>query len=609
MKKIILILLVCFAVQSAISSVPTMSVKEIQPGMKGVGRTIFAGDTIEEFEFEVLEIIPNFRAKRELILVKLVGEKVEHTNVVAGMSGSPMYIDGKLIGALSYRMGIFLKDPIAGITPIDQMFEILDHEKNRPQELALNTGKNFDFVDMAVGIKPVTYQALIPPQFEHIARANQVSSKIRPISLPLIFSGFSRSALTISEQIFSGSGFELFQGGGAAVSEEVLSGELLEPGSAYAVVLVDGDYGLQATGTVTYVDGKNVIGMGHPFLNYGAVGLPMAKVKILTTISSLMASTKISALTHIVGTVHQDRTTGVMGVLGETPKMIPFNLSFTSEVEPLQEFKFRVAEERSLHSLTPLIFAIILNNALESARLSVTSQTLKLDGKINLKDHGAIPLKNYYAGASSSFVTDAIQATGEVAAVLGSLLSNSFEQPEIESVDLKFEVLHKKHLVFVDRFEVNKTSVKPGDVVTLTVYLKEYQGEEYIVQHSVKIPDGIRAKRVNIYAGSGATLTQLEARTSPQKFRPKNFKHLLELINNRRKNNYVFFQLRLPDKGIQLEGKEFPGLPPSILSVMKSQKSVGSMNALRDRVLLEEKIQTDYAVTGGKSIWLKIELK
>ena len=295
--------------------------------------------------------------------------------------------------------------------------------------------------------------------------------------------------------------------------------------------------------------------------------------------------------------------------LGETPKLIPFNVSFASEVEPLREFKFRIAEERNLHSLTPLIFSIILNNAIESARLSVTSQTLKVDGKINLKDRGNIPLQNYYAGGSSSFETDAIQVTGEIAAVLGSLLSNSFEQPEIESVDLKFKALHKKYLAFVDRLEINKTSVKPGETVTLTVHLKEYQGKTHMVKHSVKIPENLQARRVNIYAGGGGTLTQLEARTSPQKFQPENFKHLLELINNRRKNNYIFFQLRLLDKGIQLEGEELPGLPPSVFSVIKSQRSVGSMKALRDRVLLEDKVQTDYAVTSGKSIWLKIDPK
>ena len=587
-----------------------MPVSAISPGMHGVGKTVFAGSEIEEFEFVVLDIIPNFRSKRDLILVQLLGEKVEHTNVVAGMSGSPMYIEGKLIGALSYRLGIFNKDAIAGITPIAQMLEILETEQVRPDELAANRGFNPDFGDMAVGAKPARVADLVPSTMRATSIASNRPWEFIPLETPLIFSGFANSAMTWSSKLFSRLGMVPAQGGSIGASEEEPDLGSLEPGSAYSVVLVDGDFTLQATGTVTYVDRNRVIGMGHPFLNSGAVALPMGKAKILTTISSLMASTKMAALTGISGTVHQDRTTGVMGVSGEPPKMIPFTINLKKQFGTEAHFSFRVADDRSLYSLTPLLTGLVISNAIESARLGRSNQTLKLEGRINLAGHDAIPIQNYYAGGTpTAFLTDAVEANAEVGAMLGAILANNFETPEIESVELNFEALPKKYLALVERVEIDRSRVKPGDKVTVTAYLKEYQGEPHVVRHEFIIPKTIHARRISIYAGGGSTLTRLEAQASPQRFRPKNFSNLLKLLKERRRNNSVFFQMLLPDKGISIEGDELPGLPPSVLSVIRSQKSSGGVVTLRNRVIAEESIQTDYSVAGGRSVWLRVEQK
>lgn len=608
MKKLTL----CFVLASFASvfaSDTIMPVSEIKPGMTGVGRTVFAGDKIEEFGFEVLDILPNFRSKRDLIIVKLLGEKVQYTNVVAGMSGSPMYIEGKLVGALAYRMGVFLKDPIAGITPIEEMLEILAKEEIRGKELALNRGFNPDYLEMAVGTREITLESLVPPalsQREHSAAASEISR----LHLPLFFSGFETNTVEMASHLFGQAGFEIHSIGGEVVSSLENTGKPLSPGSAYSVVLVDGDLGLQTTGTVTYAKDGNVIGMGHPFLNYGAVGLPMARSKIVTTISSLMASTKMSGLTEIIGTVHQDRTAGVMGVEGEAPKMIPVKLDVTTSLGETTEFKFRVAEDRSLNSLTPLVFSIVLSNALESARMSVGNQTLRLTGLINLKDQKPLPIENYYAGSpETSFITDGMQATGEVAATIGALLSNSYQSSDIESVQLSFEALPQKKLAFIQRLVTDKTVVRPGEKVRVTAYLKEYQGEVHKISESLTVPENLNVRRIGVFAGSGETLTRVEARSTPQRFQPNSFEKLVELLNARRKNNFVFFQIRQPDQGVMVDGAELPGLPPSVLSVIRAQKSSGNIVALRDRVLIEMQIETEYAVSGGRSLMLTVESK
>jgi hypothetical protein len=609
-QPVILLLILFFLVAESSAAVKIMPLKEIQPGMRGVGKTVFAGNEIAEFEFVVLDIIPNFRAKRDLILVKLIGETVQKTGVVAGMSGSPVYIDGKLIGALSYRMGIFLKDPIAGITPIEQMLEIFDREKFRNKELASNRGFNSDYLEMAVGVREISWENFIPPEFQKAKSFKTNPAGISPLAIPLIFSGFENSIMELSADIFDGLGFEILQGGGTMSTNEENDYGPLEPGSAFSLVIVDGDFGLQATGTVTYRDGDKILGMGHPIFNRGAVGLPMGKAKILTTLSSLMSSTKMAALTKVVGTLHQDRTTGIMGVSGEQPKMIPVVVTFRSEIQEPVEFNFRVAEDRSLYSLTPLIFGVVLSNALESARLSMGDQTLVLDGRIKLREHPDIPLQNFYAGGVPAiFVTDAQEATGEISAILGTLLSNNFELPEIESIELNFTSLYKKNLASVQRIEVDKLVVKPGDEITLTVTLKEFQGKEHRIQHTLKIPDQITAKRIAVYVGSGSKLTQLEYRTAPQKFKPQSFEHLVKMLKKRRKNNYLFFQIRARDRGILIDGQELPSLPPSVLSIMNSQKTSGNVKSLIERKLIEDSVQVNYSISGGRTVWLRVEPK
>lgn len=592
----------------ALYSSEIMPLAEVKPGMRGVGKTVFAGTDIEQFEFEVLEIIPNFKPKRDVILVKLLGDKVEHTGVAFGMSGSPMYIDGKLIGALAYMMTIFAKEPIAGITPVEEMLEIFEQEKVRAQELASNRGFNPDFLEMAVGAAPISWEKFVPPHLQNKSMTSNFASGLKPLTMPLVFSGFDPSVLEFSNDLFAGQDLEIIRGGGTAATSEPPDGTAFEAGGPYSVVLVDGDLGLHATGTVTLVENDKVLGMGHPFFNSGAVALPMGEAKILTTLSSLMSSTKIAALTRVAGTVHQDRTTGIMGIRGETPGMIPFRLTFNPRFQEPVEFHFRLAEDRSLHSLTPLISNLVLTSALESARLSLGSQTLKLDGQISLKNAEPIPLENYYAGSvSSSFITDAVEATSEISAILGALLSNNFELPEIESVELNFEALHRKYVATVEGIDVNKTVVKPGEEVVLTVHLREYQGAAHQIRHVLTLPEEIEARRVGIFAGSGSLLTQLERRIHPKKFDPKSFEHLLEILNSRRRNNFVFFQMRLRDQGLLVEGQELPNLPPSVYSIMNAQRSTGNASTLRDRVLVEDQVEVEYSVSGGKTLWLNIK--
>lgn len=588
-----------------------MPLDEITPGMRGVARTVFAGSDVQEFELEIINILPNFSAKRDLILARLIGDTVEKTGVVAGMSGSPVYVDGRLIGAISYSMGVFLKEPIAGITPIEQMTEIYEREKVWNQEMAYGRGFNPNFLDMAMGVKALDWQHFIPPGLQRLRERRAAPGWIQPLSVPLIFSGFLPEMVRFAGDLFDGLGFEIMQGGGVTgTSNPETDFADLQPGSAFSLVLVDGDFGLQATGTVTHRDGGRILGMGHPVFDNGAVDLPLGKARVITTVPSLMFSTKITALSEVVGTIHQDRTTGLLGILGEEPGMIPVYLTYRSEFQSPVQYSFRLADDRSIYSFTPLILRIVLGNALRSARLAAADQTLRLDGKIVLENHEDITLENYYAGGlPETFLTDALEATGDLAAVLGALLSNEFEVPRIEAIKLNFHALPKKRLATIQRVEVEKTVVQPGDELSIRAVLKEYQGEEVFIDRTLKIPETVSSKVVTVFVGSGDTLTQLERRTKPQKFKPNTFQQLIELLDQRPKKNELYVQLYVRDSGLMVETEELPTLPPSVLSVMNTRRATGDIVALRSRVLVEDKTQLDYSVLGGKTVRLRVKPK
>jgi len=584
---------------------------EVKPGQRGVAKTIFSGNTVEEFGIEVVDILHNFWPQRDLILVRLLGDKVQHTGVVAGMSGSPVYIDGKLLGAISYSLGLFAKEPIAGVTPIEAMLEVIDRERSRREEMAFANRHNPTFLDIALGLKEGTWENFLPPTVAAHAIRGDKASWLVPIHTPLILSGFSPDVVGQVSGLLEPLGFRCMLGG----SSSSVGGDIsptFQPGDAIGGVLIDGDLNIAGVGTVTYVNGNHVLAFGHRFFESGPVTIAMGKAKILTTLSSLMASEKLPEVTSVVGTIRQDRWSGIYGVVGEPPPMTPVKVTYRSSLQSERVFQFRVAEDRSLSPIMPLFLRLALFNALESARLAGGDVSLRVVGAISLEGGQRVLLDNYFAGMQNPVFFSPfdvmMQATADVAAVFGALLANDFEVPKIAEMDLTFTATPGKRLAKIESVWYDKSEAEPGDSLRLKIFLTPYRATERVLDQVIQIPQELQQDQLTLFIGSGQSITARDRILVPKKFEPTDFHQLLDLLRQRRRNNTLYIQLRVRDMGALIKGEEMPLLPPSIMNVMSTVKTAGDYSPLREQLIGEYQIPTDYALLGDKTIRIKINV-
>jgi hypothetical protein len=341
--------------------VSTIPLSEIHAGMKGVALTVFQGTKPEQMEVEVLGILKNVNGpKGDVILVRLGGTKAEYTGVVAGMSGSPVYFDGKLAGALAFRIGEFSKEPIAGVTPIGEMLEIkaMDQSpENRP-----------DASKTKVSAASKTSGPGIADPLANFASA------ITPIETPLVFNGFSQDALKLFAPQLASAGITPVMGAGSV--SDAKQPEPLEPGSAISAILVRGDMDISATCTVTYMDAHHLLACGHPLLQYGMVDLPMTKADVVATLPSPLNAFKIVNATEPVGAFVQDRHTGILGEFGKKPDMIPVTLNIHGGAAPRQ-FHYEVLNNPNL---SPVAVMVTVFNALHGVNDYGEETTYRLDG-------------------------------------------------------------------------------------------------------------------------------------------------------------------------------------------------------------------------------------
>src|SRR2546427_583795 len=374
MRRVVLGCVLCFFVSSLAANaenskpVPTIAVSQIHAGMKGVAYTVFQGVKPEAMDVEVLGILRNANGpKGDIILVRLGGAKAQYTGVVAGMSGSPVYLDGKLAGAMAFRIGEFSKEPIAGVTPIAEMLEINAMDRapggtSTPAQAAVSAPTKTS----GLGVSNVP--SLFP--------SRDFANYLKPIETPLVFSGFSEEAIQRFAPQFAASGILPVMGPGSV--SEAKQPEILEPGSAISAILVRGDMDIAATCTVTYMDAQHLLACGHPLLQFGMVDLPMTKAEVLATLPSPLNAFKIVNATEPVGAFVQDRHTGILGEFGKEPEMIPVTLNIHSAAGNKQ-FHYEVLNNAKL---SPLAMMATVFNALHGVNEYGDDTTRLTHGRI-----------------------------------------------------------------------------------------------------------------------------------------------------------------------------------------------------------------------------------
>src|ERR1700687_4044015 len=441
-------------------STEILPLSQVRAGMEGYAYTIFAGDQVEKFDLEVIGVLDNFLGpKQSIILVQLKGPKVEHTGVVAGMSGSPVYLDGKLAGALSLKLGVFTKEPIAGVTPIQDV---------------LNPAS-----------QPATTQAAVQqlglPSDASTRTGLPSGAALDPIEAPRVFSGFQPAALQQFASQLQGYGFVAAQGGTAPPRPD--DGHLAA-GDMAGMVLVQGDASINSACTVTAVQADRVYLCGHPFLSLGDVQLPMARSRVLTTLSSDLASTKIVNVGGSIGTITGDHLTAVTGKLGVPPAMIPLDLSVATPIGE-KKLHFDVVNHPKL---TPLLVAITAFNGLTQNAVYGEGTTLHLSGEIRLRGHTAVQIENTYA-PGDALIPDGLPIALSVQNIFTRLFVNTFEVPEVERIALRVESIPGRQSFTIDSAWLEKGEAAPGETLRVRVLLHPYRGAARVEETTVRVPD------------------------------------------------------------------------------------------------------------------------
>src|SRR6266567_4304439 len=411
-------------------TVDTIPVAQIHAGMRGVAYTVFQGTKPEPMTVEVLGVLKNANGpKGDIILVRLGGTKAEYTGVVAGMSGSPVYFDGKLAGAIAFRIGEFSKEPIAGVTPISEMLEISALD-NTPASVPIQ----------AKSIPSIAAKTSGPGLSS--APAQNFANYLKPIETPLVFSGFSEDSIQKFAPQFASEGIVPVMGVGSA--SDVAQPDPLEPGSAVSAVLVRGDMDIAATCTVTYIDAGHLLACGHPLLQFGTIDLPMTKAQVLATVPSPLNAFKIVNATETVGSFVQDRHTGILGEFGKKPEMIPVTLTIHGGTTA-KTFHYEVLNNARL---SPIAISTTVFNALHGVNEYGDQTTYAMRGGISVDGFPDVKLQDMFSSADG-MQPAAMLAAASIGGSFGRIYDNPYSTPDITAQQLDLAstigVLNKQH--------------------------------------------------------------------------------------------------------------------------------------------------------------------
>ncbi len=580
-----------------------MPLSQVKPGMKGIAYTIFAGDTVEPMDLVVIGILPNLIGpKQDIILVELRGAKVEHSGVVAGMSGSPVYIDGKLVGALSLKFGSFVKEPLGGVTPIEQMLEVHPEpmKAGAPPPSADGTTDLSDAVEQSVAEIPSPKQYPVPSEWTQRAGIGSGAAMMQ-IETPLIFSGVKPEVFNHFAGQLTAYGMVAAPGGTTAPQSDDAK---IKAGDMVGMVLVNGDLSLAASCTITLITGDRVYVCGHPLFGLGSVEMPMARGRVLATLSSAQDSTKIVNAGGVIGTVTEDRTTAVMGRMGAGPKMIPMELTV---VTPTQERNFHFGLMNN-PKITPLLVGIATMNGLTGNTVYGEGTTLRLTGEIQIAGHSPVMIENMFA-PTDVFVPDGTQVTAIVQNIFFRIFSNPYEAAKIDRVSLRVESLPERRSATIESAWAEKSEVQPGEELNIKVLLRPYRGAPFIQEVPIRIPpQAARGTTLRIQVSDSDQLNRASrAFTFGPQGRLSGLEQLITLLNRERRNNRVYVTLLQPTPTLLVEDKELPNAPASQINILDQRRSAGNSLLLRESMAGEWSAPLNRVVTGLYSLTVTVK--
>jgi hypothetical protein len=597
MKNILLALLASAllpisVLQAQTTSQPTIPVSQIHAGMQGVAYTVFEGVKPESMGVEVLGILHNVNGPRgDVILVRLHGQKVEYTGVVAGMSGSPVYFGGKLAGAIAFRIGEFSKEPIAGVTPIADMLEINALDKTPMEEAAA----------AKPSISNVAGKTAAPGDGASVgASVQDFRDYLKPIDAPLVFNGFSEDAVRAFAPQFASEGIIPVMGAGSVSNDK--QPEPLIPGSAVSAVLVRGDMDIAATCTVTYVDPQRLLACGHPLLQFGSVDLPMNKAEVLATLPSPLNAFKIVNTTEAAGAFVQDRHTGILGIFNKQPDMIPVTLTIHGD-SSTKDFHYEVLNNPRL---SPVAIMATVFNALHGVNEYGEEITYRLNGSLDIKGFPEVALKNMFTPEENGQPA-AMEAALSLGERFGQIYDNPYSAPAVEGVKLDFDLIRERRWARLESARTDVTEVRPGDKITVETVLAPYRGERSVRQIPVKIPTSASKGTLRILVTDGETLDRM-SHVNPAFARKLDLASTIAVLNKEHANNRIYVSLLEADPEARVADKVMPTLPLSIMNVMDGMRGNQEMIVSGESNVDETATPPlDYVVSGAELLTVTVK--
>ena len=569
-------------------AVDTISVSQIHAGMRGVAYTVFQGTKPEPMDVEVLGVLKNANGpKGDVILVRLGGAKAEYTGVVAGMSGSPVYFDGKLAGAVAFRIGEFSKEPIAGVTPISEMLEIS----------ALDSTPTSTPVQ-AKSLPSLTAKTSGPGLPS--ASAQNFANYLKPIETPLVFSGFSEDAVQKFASQFASEGIVPVMGVGSAT--EVKQPDPMEPGSAVSAILVRGDMDIAATCTVTYIDPQHLLACGHPLLQFGMVDLPMTKAQVLATLPSPLNAFKIVNATETVGSFVQDRHTGIMGEFGKKPEMIPVTLTIHGAATD-KTFHYEVLNNARL---SPIAISTTVFNALHNVNEYGEQTTYSMKGNISVEGFPQVKLQDMFSSADG-MQPAAMLAALSVGGSFGRIYDNLYNTPDITGLSLDFEVSNERRWARLESARTDVNEARPGDEITVEVLLRPYRGEAVIEHVPVRIPTSAsKGSTLRILVSDGDVLDRMHRGAgAAQKL---DLASTIGVLNKQHANNRVYVSVLNEEPEAMVADKVMPALPLSVMNVMDGARGPEDMTVLGQSSVSETATSPlEFVVSGAQLLPITIK--
>jgi hypothetical protein len=558
----------------------TIPVSQIKPGMKGVAYTIFEGDQVEKIDLEVIGILHNAVGPQlDVILVRLLGDKVQQTGVVAGMSGSPVYFDGKLAGALALKLGQFTREAIGGVTPISDMFEI----EKAPATASPAMSAHID----------------VPAEFA--ARASVGAGQyLVPIETPLVTAGLYPETLARFGKDFTAWGMTAMAGGTAPASPDDAK---LQPGDMVGIDLVEGDLSISSGCTVTTVIGDRILACGHPIFGFGSVAMPLSRAHVIMTLASAQASTKIMSTGGTIGTLTQDRQTAVMGQLGPGPRMIPLEVTLDTPAEQ-KKYHFEVIESPQL---TPTLVATAAFNGIVGSPAYGEGSTLQMDGTIAVKGHTPVQLEDLFAPTDQTTPAAFYVAT-EVMSDFARIYSNPYEPPQIDHIELHVKALTEKRWATIDNAWIDHSEVQPGESLSVKVLLHPYRGAPFIQEIPVTIPaQATRGSLQLVVSGADFLNRNVQSLAATSQGQLPGLEELIQLTNRERHNDRVYATLLQSTPTMLVEDKELPNVPISAINVLDQRQNSGNARLLLQSTAGEWSVEMHQVIAGQRMLTITVK--